>query len=148
MKKIVTKILIEARPEQVWQALTNFSEIGSWNPFIKEISGEGSVGAQLKVILQPKPGQEMKFEPEVLVWKENQQFEWLGKLWIKGLFDGNHYFHLEETAEGHTLFHHGERFTGILVGILMAMIGKQTEQNFEAMNAAIKQKAEAMVAST
>ena len=68
------------------------------------------------------------FTPKVLKLKKNREFRWLGHLFIKGLFDGEHYFVLEESDNGGTKVIHGEIFSGILVRPLLKMIGEKRWQ--------------------
>jgi len=82
------------------------------------------------------------FKPKVLVAKETQEFRWLGSLGIKGIFDGEHYFILEEISPNQTRFIHGENFGGILSGWIMNMIVEDTLNGFQAMNKALKQRCE------
>jgi len=84
----------------------------------------------------------MDFTPEVLVADKNAELRWVGRLGFKGIFDGEHYFILEETAEGTTILHHGENFTGILAYPLLALIKDDTLKGFEAMNKALKARVE------
>ena len=50
----------------------------SWNPFIKEISGEAKVGQRLRAKIAP-PGQSgMTFKPVVMVVDAPRQFLWRG----------------------------------------------------------------------
>ena len=58
-----------------------------------------------------------------------------------GLFDGEHTFRIEPLDGERSRFVHGERFTGILVGLVKGVLGK-TEAGFEQMNAALKQRVE------
>ena len=44
-------------------------------------------------------------------------------------------------------FVQSERFSGILVPLVMAFIGRSTRQGFEAINQALKERAEAKAAS-
>src|SRR5690606_9579913 len=108
MKQIETEILIEAAPEKVWEVLTDFEKHPDWNPFIKSIKGEKSVGKKLKVSIKPPDGAGMVFNPVVLKYEENKEFRWKGKLGIKGIFDGEHYFILNKAENGNTKFVHGE----------------------------------------
>jgi len=71
-----------------------------------------------------------------------EKFCWKGKLFITGLFDGTHYFILEEIEEGKTLLRHGESFTGLLTGPVLRKIGVATQEAFERMNLALKDRAE------
>ncbi len=140
MKHIETDITIKASPEKVWNILTNFENIASWNPFIRSLTGKAEVGNTISVVLKPPNGKTMTFKPEVLVFDANREFRWKGKLWFKGLFDGEHYFILEE-IEGGTRFIHGENFAGIFVSLLSSVL-KDTETGFQQMNIALKEKSE------
>ncbi len=137
MKKLETEIIINARPEQVWAVLTDFARYPSWNPFVRAIDGAQRVGGRLVVRLQPPGSQAMTFQPIVQQWAVYQGFSWKGKLWVKGLFDGEHYFRLVGTPDGQTRFVHGENFSGILIGLLGDMLDR-TKEGFEAMNQALK----------
>ena len=143
MKKIETSIRIEAGPAEVWQQLMDFESHADWNPFLVSIEGKAEVGSFLKNTIQTNEKNQMQFEPEVLVVAENKEFRWKGKLFVKGLFDGEHYFKLSALPGGATLLEHGEVFTGLLSGALYSMIGKDTIAGFEAMNQALKAKVEA-----
>ncbi|MBO3698649.1 SRPBCC domain-containing protein [Roseivirga sp. E12] len=142
MKKIETEITIEADRELVWSTLMNFKAYPDWNPFIKSIRGEAQKGAELEVTIGMKKGKQMDFRPEVLKAENQTEFRWIGKLFIKGLFDGEHYFILEEQANGGTLFKHGENFSGFMVGPLLGMIKEDIQNGFNAMNEALKRQCE------
>jgi hypothetical protein len=141
MKTIQTEIEIHATPEITWKILMDFDHYPEWNPFIKSIAGEQMVGSQLTAFIQP-PGQKgMTFTPIVLKCEAHEEFRWLGKLWGGGFFNGEHYFILNKLGTNSTQFIHGEKFTGILVGLLSGLL-KKTKNGFEAMNKALKEKAE------
>jgi len=141
MKLIETDIVIHAPAEKVWEVLTDFEKFPSWNPFIKMIAGNKVIGETLTVSIQPPGGSGMTFQPKVLVFSENREMRWKGKLLVPGLFDGEHYFTLEKTGEHSTRFVHGEKFSGLLVGIFAGMLEK-TKDGFERMNLALKQACE------
>ena len=44
IKEIKTEIIINTKPEKVWEVLTDFENYPTWNPFIQNISGEQKVG--------------------------------------------------------------------------------------------------------
>ncbi|MGZ4891826.1 MAG: SRPBCC family protein, partial [Halobacteriota archaeon] len=52
MKRIRAEIEINASAERVWHILTDFAAFPQWNPFIRQISGELTVGGKLDVFLQ------------------------------------------------------------------------------------------------
>lgn len=140
-KNISTEIIIHAPREKVWAILTDFNNYYSWNPFIVQSSGQAVVGSRLVNTMKNGKGT-MVFKPVVLTVKQNEYFDWLGSLFIKGLFDGHHYFKLEDLGNGQTRLTQGENFSGILAGLLLISIGKQTRKGFEKMNEAVKERAE------
>ena len=142
MKSIETSIQIDASPDQVWATLTDFEHYGEWNPFIRAIVGKAQVGTRLKNTLQLPDAKPQVFKPKVLVSQPAKEFRWLGSLFIPGLFDGEHYFRLETNGKGGTRLIHGERFRGILVGMVMKKIGEATHASFVAMNEALKARVE------
>lgn len=84
----------------------------------------------------------MTFRPVVLSNRENQEFSWLGRLLVPGLFDGEHYFRLEPLGPLHTRLIHGELFSGLLARLAHKGLTGATRQGFEAMNLALKQRVE------
>ena len=144
MHHLETEILIEATPQELWNVLMDFESYPDWNPFITSIEGNVQVGQSITVFLQP-PGQKVStFSPKVLVVNPQKEFRWEGKLLIKGLFDGQHYFQIEPVGDNQTRFIHGEYFKGLLVAPLMRMIGEATRLGFEAMNQALAERVESI----
>jgi len=141
MKEIKAEIVIHSRPGIVWDILTDFNRYGSWNPFIKSIAGYGKVNVKIAVKIQPPESNAMTFNPLVLKFEQQKEFRWKGKLFIKGLFDGEHYFILKDNRDGSTTFIQGEQFSGILVGLFSNVIEKE-KRGFNLMNAALKKECE------
>ena len=144
MKKIETEISILASPDEVWAVLSDFGRYPEWNPFLRYIRGEMRVGGTLEVRIQPPGGTGMTFRPEVLRVDPAKEFRWKGKLFVKGIFDGEHYFILQKKAEQETRVIHGELFSGFLAGMLSGMLSK-TEAGFKLMNEALKIECEKQV---
>ena len=139
---IKTQIEIDAPANAVWTELTTTGAYRDWNPFVRRITGNLDVGEQLEITVGAAGHRSMDFRPEVLVAEDNSELRWLGRVAFKGIFDGEHYFILEETAKGTTIFHHGETFRGILGYPLLALIRKETHDGFVAMNEALKVRVE------
>ena len=140
---IETEIEIEASADAVWKELANTEAYADWNPFVRRISGNLEAGEYLQVTVGADGNSPMDFTPEVLVADENEELRWVGRLGFKGIFDGEHYFILQETDHGTTLFRHGENFSGLLGYPLIALIREDTHKGFLAMNDALKARAEA-----
>lgn len=139
---ISTEIEIAAPASDVWEELIDGDAYPNWNPFVKHLSGELTVGNHLKVTIQSEGNSPMDFTPEVLAADKDAELRWVGRLGFKGVFDGEHYFILEETDRGATVLRHGETFKGVLAYPLLALIGEDTLNGFEAMNRALKARVE------
>ncbi len=124
MKEIKAEIMINSAPEKVWSVLTDFENYPRWNLFITDISGRKTIGSSLKVSINPPGGKGMTFKPVLLKFEENKEFRWKGKLFIKGIFDGEHYFILSSEDGSKTKLIQGEKFSGILVGLLGKTLDK------------------------
>lgn len=148
MKEILTDVEIDAPPTRVWTVLTDFEAYDEWNPFLR-IVGRPNVGSRPQVRLTPPSGRGMTFRPEVTAAEPNREFRWVGHLYLSGLFDGEHRFVLEPLDGGErTRFVHGETFSGVLAGPLLRVSGDDTRAGFEAMNEALKRRAEGSVGSS
>ena len=86
----------------------------------------------------------MTFTPVIKTIENQKELKWLGHLWIKGLFDGEHQFVLHSNPDGSTTFGHNEVFNGILVPFFVKKLDIDTKKGFEQMNMALKLRAEKM----
>ena len=143
MQEIESTTIIAAPAERIWSILMDFEHYPEWNPFVSRIDGTPQVGEKLHVRLTPPGGMAMSFKPSVVNVAPEQEFRWLGHLLVRGLFDGEHLFQLNAEGAGRTRFVQKEQFKGILVPLLMLMARKSTLRGFEAMNQALKERAEA-----
>ena len=141
--RIETQITIDATAEEVWRHLTDLDGYQAWNPFIVSAEGNVAVGQRLTNRLQSPGGRTMTFRPTVTEVQPQRSFEWLGRLGLPGIFDGRHRFELAETPDGSTQLVHSERFSGLLVRVLRRSLDRDTVAGFEAMNTALKTRAEA-----
>lgn len=146
MKQLSAEIEIAATPERIWAILTEFAAYPAWNPFIRTVEGAPVVGSRLAVRIEPPGGRGMGFRPTVLTVEPNRELRWLGRTLLPGLFDGEHSFRIESLEAGRVRLIQAERFTGLLVPVLSGLLGN-TERGFQAMNQALKERAEAMPAS-
>ncbi len=137
-----TEVTIDAPPAVVWSVLTDLDRYPEWNPFIVESTGVLALGERLTNRLQPPGGKPMTFRPTVTAFEPHLTFEWLGRLGLPGVFDGRHRFELRETPSGGTVVTHTEHFRGVLVRFLRSSLDTSTKAGFEAMNAALKARAE------
>lgn len=138
-----TEITIDSPPQIVWDLLVDLGTYRDWNPFIVSAEGVVAVGERLTNRLKSPGGKVMTFRPTVTVFEPAETFEWLGRLGMPGVFDGRHRFELHALPNGGTKLIHSEKLNGLLVRPLRRSLDTKTTQGFEAMNAALKTKAEA-----
>jgi hypothetical protein len=142
MKELRSEIEIDASAEQLWHVLTNLAAYPQWNPFIRNASGDIRIGASIEVRMQPSGARGITFRPKVLNVEPNRELRWIGRLWIPGLFDGEHIFTIEPIAPNRVRFTQRENFTGLLVPFLSRNLDKDTKRGFDEMNQALKSQAE------
>jgi hypothetical protein len=140
--EIRTELEIAAPAREVWGILTDFARYQEWNPFITEIAGDAVVGQALHVHLSLPEGRDYQLKPRLLRFEENRELRWRGHLLFPGLFDGEHFFRLEEVSGARTRFIQGENFEGIFVRFSSRTITRAA-RGFVYMNEALKRRAEA-----
>lgn len=134
-------VLIARPPSDVWKVISDSAAYSSWNPFITSVDGSFKEGSTIRIVLGAGSDATI-FNPTVLVVRKDEGICWRGSVGIRGLFDGKHCMHLEN-ANGGTHFVQTEHFSGLLVGKMTENVIAETEHNFQAMNAAVKQRVEA-----
>ena len=142
MDYLTTSIDIDAPRETVFQVLTDFDSYHEWNDYTR-IDGEPVAGETLTVSPGPKAGRVPTFKPTVLQ-ADDGELRWLGHLFVRGLFDGEHRFVVEDMGEGRSRLTQSETFSGVLVGLVNRLLGDSTRRNFELVNVALKTRAEAV----
>jgi hypothetical protein len=141
-KELTSSIDINASPEEIWSVLTDFANFHSWNPFMRWIKGDLRKGAKLEVRIQPTGARGTTFKPTVLNVDPPRELRWIGHLWIKGLFDGEHILRIEPIGNDKARFYQKEIFNGLFVRLLAKGLDKDTLRGFNEMNEALKEKVE------
>jgi hypothetical protein len=141
VKTIRTEIGIARPPAAVWAILADLERWPEWNPFAKA-RGRLEVGERLEVEIRPPGRKPMTFRPTVVRLEPGVELRWLGHLWVPGIFDGEHGFRVDPAGAESCRFGHFEAFRGVLAGPLLWLAGDATRRGFEAMNEALKARAE------
>ncbi len=142
MLELNTEIEINAPAERVWEILTDFPSYPDWNPFVRSIKGTPKKGERLSVTLHPPDGKAMTFTPTVQEATPGKELRWLGRVGVKGIFDGEHSFQIEEIENEKIRFIHKEQFSGIFVPFFRKSLQNGTHRGFVEMNEALKKRAE------
>jgi hypothetical protein len=146
VRTIHTEIGIGAPAARVWDVLMATERWTEWNPFAQVTSGRFAVGERLSVTIAPPGKSAMSFRPTVVRLEPGREVRWLGHLGMPGLFDGEHGFRVVPEDVGRCRFEQFEAFTGLLVVPIMWTAAAATRQGFEAMNRALKVRAESTAA--
>ena len=142
MIHLETAIEIDRPAAEVWTVFRDFASYQEWNPFIRELTGDVEQDGRLQILLNQPGSKPMRFKPRVTELDEGRRLVWLGQFMVPKIFDGEHYFEVEPLGDDRCRFVQGERFAGVLVPFLRKMIDNQTRSGFEAMNQALKERAE------
>ena len=142
MKFIEDNIIVKASIDRVWEILTRLEDYPDWNPFIRRAHGRISEGERLKLSLKIPDGLPMRIRPVLLKVVPGKEIQWRGSLVVQGLFDGEHRFLLQAESPVITRFIQEESFRGVLVPLFGGMIASGAKRGFQAMNQALKVRAE------
>ncbi len=140
--KLDTSVEIAATARQVWDILIDFPAYPLWNPFIVLVEGKAKAGTALKVQLALPGKPTMTFKPLLKVVAPPRELRWVGHVLAPGLLDGEHGFEIEALAQDRCRLRHVEDFSGVLVPLFIPALQEATRAGFEAMNRAIKERAE------
>ena len=72
----------------------------------------------------------------------DRDLRWVGCLLLPGIFEGEHAFLITPLENGRVRLRQQETFRGLLVPLLRWLLDGQTRAGFEAMNRALKERAE------
>jgi len=136
-----TEIEIDAPPDRIWEVLTDLAAYPEWNPFVVSASGQLAPGERLRITLGFGDGRESRVQPTVLKVEPPTELRWRARFFIKGLFDGEHFFRLIPIDAERTRFVHGEDFSGILVQTMGRRL-TETARGCVGMNKALKRRVE------
>lgn len=140
MRKIETKIQINAPLERVWSIFSNFEQYSAWNPFLVEVQGALIEGKTVTIKVALSNGKIRIANPKVEKVIYGKEVTFLAKNGF--LFTGQHYFIFEPVSPSETQVTHGEIFSGILPFFLWHRLEDVFTTSFEKMNSALKIRSE------
>jgi hypothetical protein len=137
MKTVSATTQIDAPPLAVWAVLTDLSRYPEWNPLFREASGQIAVGGRITLrAVQPANGRLMTVKAKIVAADPGAELRWTSAL--PAIMSGEHSFVLTPLDGGTRVAQ-----TEIYGGLLAAMVSvPRTETLFQAMNDALKQRAE------
>jgi hypothetical protein len=137
MKTVTATTQIDAPPSAVWAVLTDLSSYPDWNPLFREASGRIAVGERITLrAVQPANGRLMTVKARIIAAEPAAELRWTSTLPV--LMSGEHSFVLTP-LDGGTRLAQTEIYSGLLAATVSV---PRTETIFQALNDALKQRAE------
>jgi hypothetical protein len=135
---LATSIDIAARPDEVWEVLSDFSTYGEWSNFSR-VDGAPELGTRLKMRM---PG--FRFTSTVTSVTPDHELQWSAKILSARLFLGEHNFTLVRTDDGSTRVENTETFSGVLTRPFAGLFARsRNEGGYVAFNRSLKDRVEA-----
>jgi hypothetical protein len=141
VRTVHDQIDIDAPPERVWEAFTDFRSFPSWNPFIRKMKGRLVPGRRLRVTLR-LGRRKIRFRPQVTVVKPGREIRWLARQPIPRLFDVERAFQFQPRGSSGTRFVQFETGRGLMAPIIMPLMRRRIAHGYAALNQALKARVE------
>jgi hypothetical protein len=141
MKELRTEFEIQATQDEVWQVLTSLDNYPEWNPFIHHAVGKATVGEKGDITVK-SGAKEMTLHCTVVKVEPNKELCWKYHVALPILFSGEHSFIIKQVEGNKVRFVDREIFNGLLVSSQAKDIDTNSKQGFEAMDKALKARAE------
>ncbi|RAK67913.1 SRPBCC domain-containing protein [Phenylobacterium kunshanense] len=136
------RIGVQAPAELIWEIVHDLHLWEEWNPTYTRAAGVIRIGEPLSLDLA-LPGQPVQeIRPRVLEWVPNEQLHWQLKL-MGGMIRTVRYIEITPLSDAGCIVDNGEIFGGLMGPSLGKRMGRSVRQGFQAMNEALKARAEA-----
>jgi hypothetical protein len=142
MPEIRTQIDIAASASLVWGILTDFGSYRRWNPYMRAVSGQSQVGNSIEITQDVVAFGASTFRATVTHVREPRELRWFGRWAIPGLYSAEHRFGIESLPTGGVRLHNSELYRGAVVPMVQSRLQQIIEPAFNAMNVALKRRAE------
>lgn len=142
MKDLTSKIVINSTPQAVWDILTHFKNYPQWNPILRKIVGDLSIGNKLEIHLTTVGGKSRIYHPKITKIVPNQELRWTGKFLISQIFSGERIFLIEQVSHDKINFINKEIFSGIGIKLAPQKMEDDILKSFQKMNEALKKTVE------
>lgn len=142
MARIEHRLGVAAPASVVWSIVQDVERWGEWNPVYSQARGRVAIGERFDLVLT-LPGQKpMELPGRVLDWVPNEQLHWRIKL-FGGAINVVRYIELEALTEVACVLSNGEVQSGVGVGLVSSKMRRAIRDGLQAMNEALKTRAEA-----
>jgi S-(hydroxymethyl)glutathione synthase len=143
VKTLRTEIEIEAAPQTVWSILDDLERYGEWNALLPRIAGRTTVGERLDASIAYTGQAAIDFRPKLLRVVGARELRWVSEIPGDPPSRAEHYLLLTPSPGGGTTLENTEIFDGPIADTIWPMMDGVGRRDFEAMNEALKRRAEA-----
>ncbi|MCA9655610.1 MAG: SRPBCC domain-containing protein [Myxococcales bacterium] len=141
-REIRTEIEIAAPPQAVWDVLAELEHWSEWNRVVLGLRLRGPLreGTRGRLTLQlPPPVGPRSLSVELVAVRAPHELAWQGG--IRGVVRGRHGFVLEPTEHGTRLVH-TERFSGLAVPPVIAVLRSRLLEGYHRLNEGLRRRCE------
>lgn len=137
--EIRDEIEINASTEKVWATIIDFENYKNWNSQLTFLGGMVKPNGKLHLKLSAVGAEPYEFKSDISFWQEKKQFAWIAKTGLPRIFDGEHFFELNDLGNGKTLLTNREEYRGVLSQIFRQLpMMKTAPDGFKKMNLELK----------
>jgi len=138
-RQVEASVEIDAPRDVVWEALVDFGAYPHWNPFTRTVETRLEVGAPVRLGVD-MPGRSRSERVEwVNLVEPGHTICWGMQIGHPALLVANRWQELHDLGGGRTQYHTVDRFSGLLVPLVMALYGEPTRRGFESVALGLKQ---------
>jgi hypothetical protein len=114
-----------------------------WNPLIVSARGKVAVGEKIDICIRLPGKPDMPYVVKILRIVQEREFVWIGRMKMKGILDGMHFFELDPQGPNRVRLVQREEFRGFLVPMVWrTFLDSRMREGFEAVNRSLKELAE------
>jgi hypothetical protein len=132
---IKASIIINAKPEQVWKALTDFENLKKWSSSFHGLKGNFDENGDIEVTFKTPFGQN-KMKKKLFQFENGKSFGWTG-VFLLGMSD-YHTHTIKALADDRTEFIQTDGLQGGASFILGKLLEKQMQKGYEVFNQELK----------
>jgi uncharacterized protein YndB with AHSA1/START domain len=136
-------VAIDAPPETVFRAITDFGRYAEWNPWIREAAGGTNEGDVVRIAVK-LGSRTTRVRHRILTHRPNVEFRWCDLGWFTALAYGERARHLAPLANGATAYRVELRVTGPAALLVEKMLGRAMADGLRAETEALKRRAESL----
>ncbi len=137
---VTTSVVIQAPPARVWPDVVDFDGYARWNPYVRQMTGEPSLGSELRATLEGG-GFELDLSATVTAAVPGEALSWSGSVfWI--LLRDDHSVVLEPLPGGRTRLVHKSVLTGLVPALLWGRLEADVIDAYTKHNQKVKAESE------